>query len=57
MNLSLTDPAARWTAAPGGPAFYAYWLIDIRELSSSFSTKYVRFARCWSSTGRTEPNG
>ena len=24
MNLSLTDPAARWTAAPGGPAFYAY---------------------------------
>jgi transposase len=24
MNISLTDPAARWTAAPGGPAFYAY---------------------------------
>ena len=23
-NVSLTDPAARWTAAPGGPAFYAY---------------------------------
>ncbi len=23
-NISLTDPAARWTAAPGGPAFYAY---------------------------------
>jgi hypothetical protein len=22
-NVSLTDPAARWTAAPGGPAFYA----------------------------------
>ena len=32
MNLSLTDPAARWTAAPGGPAFYAYctnYLIDV----------------------------
>lgn len=30
-NISLTDPAARWTAAPGGPAFYAYstnYLID-----------------------------
>jgi transposase len=23
-NISPTDPAARWTAAPGGPAFYAY---------------------------------
>jgi len=31
-NLSLTDPGARWTAAPGGPAFYAYstnYLIDL----------------------------
>lgn len=31
-NISLTDPAARWTAAPGGPAFYAYstnYLIDL----------------------------
>ena len=31
-NISLTDPQARWTAAPGGPAFYAYsdnYLIDI----------------------------
>jgi transposase len=30
-NLSLTDPLARWTAASGGPAFYAYsinYLID-----------------------------
>jgi transposase len=30
-NVSLTDPQARWTAAPGGPAFYAYstnYLID-----------------------------
>jgi transposase len=31
-NLSLTDPAARWTAAPGCPAFFAYstnYLIDV----------------------------
>ncbi len=31
-NISLTDPAARWTAAPGGPAFFAYstnYLVDI----------------------------
>jgi transposase len=30
-RISRTDPAARWTAAPGGPAFYAYstnYLID-----------------------------
>jgi transposase len=30
-NISLTDPRSRWTAAPGGPAFYAYstnYLID-----------------------------
>jgi transposase len=29
--LSLTDPQARWTAAPGGPAFFAYstnYLVD-----------------------------
>jgi hypothetical protein len=32
MNISLTDPAARWTAAPGGPAFYAHstnYLVDV----------------------------
>ena len=31
-SVSLTDPAARWTAAPGGPAFFAYstnYLIDL----------------------------
>lgn len=31
-KISLTEPAARWTAAPGGPAFYAYstnYLIDL----------------------------
>ena len=30
-RVSLTDPLARWTAAPGGPAFFAYstnYLID-----------------------------
>ena len=28
----MTDPASRWTAAPGGPAFFAYstnYLIDL----------------------------
>jgi len=31
-NISLTDPGARWTAAPGCPAFFAYstnYLIDV----------------------------
>ncbi len=23
-NISVTDPAAEWTCAPGGPAFFAY---------------------------------
>ena len=30
-HISKTDPAARWTAAPGGPAFFAYstnYLVD-----------------------------
>lgn len=33
-RLSLTDPLARWTAAPGGPAFFAYstnYLIDVEH--------------------------
>jgi transposase len=32
-SVSLTDPAARYTAAPGGPAFYAYstnYLVDVQ---------------------------
>ena len=32
-NISLTDPGSQWTAAPGGPAFYAYstnYLIDTK---------------------------
>lgn len=31
-SISPTDPAARWTAAPGGPAYYAYstnYLVDV----------------------------
>jgi len=31
-NISLTDPAARWTAAPGCPAFFGYstnYLVDV----------------------------
>lgn len=33
-NVSLTDPQSRWTAALGGPAFYAYstnYLIDLEH--------------------------
>ncbi len=33
-TLSLTDPAASWTSAPGGPAFFAYstnYLIDLKD--------------------------
>jgi transposase len=32
-SLSTTDPAAEWTCAPGGPAFFAYstnYLVDVR---------------------------
>lgn len=32
-KISRTDPASRWTAAPGGPAFYGYstnYLIDVQ---------------------------
>ncbi len=32
-RISLTDPQARWTAAPGGPAYFAYstnYLVDDR---------------------------
>ena len=49
--LSLTDPAARWTAAPGGPAFYAYstnYLVDVHagvivdvEATAAYRTEEV----------------
>jgi hypothetical protein len=32
-KISITDPAAEWTCAPGGPAFFAYstnYLVDVR---------------------------
>src|ERR1700722_2056009 len=32
-SISITDPAAEWTCAPGGPAFFAYstnYLVDVR---------------------------
>ena len=32
-SVSLTDPAAEWTCAPGGPAFFAYstnYLVDVQ---------------------------
>ncbi len=32
-SISVTDPAAEWTCAPGGPAFFGYstnYLVDVR---------------------------
>jgi hypothetical protein len=42
-NLSLTDPLAQWTAAPGGPAFYAYstnYLADARQIIDAWRQHY-----------------
>jgi transposase len=54
-SVSLTDPAARYTAAPGGPAFYAYstnYLIDVEagiimdvEATPAFRTEEVNATR------------
>lgn len=54
-NVSLTDPASQWTAAPGGPAFYAYstnYLIDVKagvivdvEATRAYRTDEVEAAR------------
>lgn len=33
-SISATDPAAEWTCAPGGPAYFAYstnYLVDVQE--------------------------
>jgi transposase len=54
-NISLTDPAARWTAAPGSPAFFAYstnYLVDVNagiivdvEATSAYRTEEVESAK------------
>jgi transposase len=54
-RISLTDPAARYTAAPGGPAFFAYstnYLIDLHagiivdvEATPSHRTQEVESTR------------
>lgn len=54
-SVSLTDPAARYTAAPGGPAFYAYstnYLVDVEagiivdvEATPAFRTEEVNATR------------
>jgi transposase len=54
-SISLTDPAAEWTCAPGGPAFFAYstnYLVDVRagvivdvEATSAHRTKEVEATR------------
>jgi transposase len=54
-SISVTDPAAEWTCAPGGPAFFAYstnYLVDVRvgvivdvEATSAHRTKEVDATR------------
>lgn len=54
-SISLTDPAAEWTCAPGGPAFFAYstnYLVDVRagvivdvEATSAHRTQEVEATR------------
>ena len=54
-SISATDPAAEWTCAPGGPAFFAYstnYLIDVQagvivdvEATSAHRTREVDATR------------
>src|ERR1700731_4288538 len=54
-NISTIDPAAEWTCAPGGPAFFAYstnYLVDVRagvivdvEATSAHRTQEVDATR------------
>ena len=54
-SISLTDPAAEWTCAPGGPAFFAYstnYLVDVQagviidvEATSAHRTEEVDATR------------
>jgi len=54
-NISTTDPAAQWTCAPGGPAFFAYstnYLVDVHagvivdvEATSAHRTEEVDATR------------
>jgi len=54
-NISVTDPAAEWTCAPGGPAYFAYstnYLVDVRagvivdvEATSAHRTQEVNATR------------
>ena len=54
-NISVTVPAAEWTCAPGGPAFFAYstnYLVDVRagvivdvEATSAHRTQEVNATR------------
>jgi transposase len=54
-SISITDPAAEWTCAPGGPAFFAYstnYLVDVHygvivdvEATSAHRTKEVDATR------------
>lgn len=52
-KISQTDPQARWTCAPGGPAYYAYstnYLVDtkIGIIADVEATPAVRTPEVWS---------
>src|SRR3546814_932464 len=38
-NISLTDPASQWTAAPSGPAFYAYSTNDLIDVDAGIRSE------------------
>lgn len=63
-NVSLTDPASQWTAAPGGPAFFACStnhlidtkvdvIVDVEASPAHRMTEVMPRARCWSGPKRT----
>jgi transposase len=52
-KVSQTDPMARWTAAPGGPAYYAYstnYLVDTKVgiIADVEATQALRTSEVWS---------
>jgi transposase len=58
-KISLTDPAAQWTAAPGGPAYYAYstnYLVDTDNgiIVDVEATPALRTPEVWSTKTMVE---
>jgi hypothetical protein len=53
MKISQTDPQARWTCAPGGPAYYSYstnYLVDTKAgiVADVEATPALRTPEVWS---------